>query len=244
MPMPNDNPDHYQVLHANRDAPQEIIRGCYRTLMQQLKNHPDLGGDKATAARINEAYAVLGNIERRAEYDAQLDAIAQQGQSVPEEPSEPVTPGTNHGSPDPFRECIFCESPHDFGKVIESDAGCQTCGSPLAIAENRRIEPDGQRSVGRLDRRQKITFYSQWPQANGFTGRTEDISLNGLRFVTTEELSKGQRIKIVCEAFEAVATVTHCINESYGRSMMRVIGVSFATLRFVRSIGGFVSEHV
>lgn len=244
MAMPIDNIDHYQVLHVNRDAPREIIRGCYRTLMQQLKNHPDLGGDKATAARINEAYAVLGNVERRAEYDAQLAAIAQQGQGVPEEPSEPQPAATNHRSLDPFRECIFCEAPHDHGKVIESDAECQTCGSPLAIAENRRIEPDGQRAIARLDRKQNITFYSHWPQANGFAGCTEDISLNGLRFVTREDLSKGQRIKIVCEAFEAVATVTHCISEGYDRPMMRVIGVSFATLRFVRSVGGFVSEHV
>ncbi len=61
---------YYDVLHVSRDAPVEIIRSSYRTLMQRLKKHPDLGGDAATAALINEDYAVLTNVERRAEYDA------------------------------------------------------------------------------------------------------------------------------------------------------------------------------
>ena len=54
-----DNRNYYDVLHVVRGAPTEIIRSSYRTLMQKLKCHPDLGGDVATAAIINEAYAVL-----------------------------------------------------------------------------------------------------------------------------------------------------------------------------------------
>lgn len=65
--------NYYEILHVSRDAPAEIIRGSYRTLMQKLGHHPDLGGDTATAAMINEAYAVLSDTERRAEYDARLD---------------------------------------------------------------------------------------------------------------------------------------------------------------------------
>ena len=85
MAMQDDNRDYYEVLHVNRDAPLEIIRGSYRTLMQRLKNHPDLGGDPAIAARINEAYAVLRDAERRAAYDARLDLVAQIARGVPKE---------------------------------------------------------------------------------------------------------------------------------------------------------------
>ena len=77
MAMPPDDRNYYELLHVSRDAPLEIIRGSYRALMQQMKHHPDLGGDAATAAVINEAYAVLSDPERRAEYDARLDLIAQ-----------------------------------------------------------------------------------------------------------------------------------------------------------------------
>ena len=72
MPVSPDSRTYYEVLHVSRDAPVEIIRGSYRTLMQRLKCHPDLGGDTATAALINEAYAVLSDTERRAAYDARL----------------------------------------------------------------------------------------------------------------------------------------------------------------------------
>lgn len=48
---------YYEVLHVSRDAPREIIRGSYRTLMQPLKHHPDLGGDTATAALLKQKRA-------------------------------------------------------------------------------------------------------------------------------------------------------------------------------------------
>ena len=51
--------NYFAVLHVSRDAPVEIIRSSYRTLMQRLKNHPDLRGDATTAALINEAYVAL-----------------------------------------------------------------------------------------------------------------------------------------------------------------------------------------
>jgi len=96
----------------------------------------------------------------------------------------------------------------------------------------------------RIDKQQDITFYTQWPQARGFTGRTEDISLNGLRFATDHELREGQRIKIECEFLEAVANVTNCNYFREGWKVQCVAGVSFATLRYLKSVGSFVSSRV
>ncbi|MGI9205653.1 MAG: hypothetical protein ACR2Q3_16680, partial [Woeseiaceae bacterium] len=87
-------------------------------------------------------------------------------------------------------------------------------------------------------------FYTQWPQSSGFTGRTEDISPLGLRFATWHELREGQRIKIVSEFLEAVANVTNCSYHRDGWKVRCVAGVSFATLRYLKSVGGFVSSHV
>jgi len=241
---PIENRNYYDVLHVSRDAPLAIIRGSYRTLMQQLKHHPDLGGDTATAALINEAYAVLSNAEKRAEYDANLDIMAQFARGGPEAPTSQDPAAAPERMLDPSRECIFCATPHEFGPGKKADDTCYICGSPLAIAENQRIESGGQRSILRIDKQQDITFYTQWPQASGFAGRTEDISLNGLRFVTSHELKEGQHIKIVSEFLEAVASVTNCNYSRDGLNARCVAGVSFATLRYLKSMGGFVSSHV
>ena len=51
--MSDFDPDYYRILHVQPDAPREIIRTSYLTLMQRLKMHPDLGGDHWNAALIN-----------------------------------------------------------------------------------------------------------------------------------------------------------------------------------------------
>lgn len=64
--------NYYRILNVQPDAPIEIIKNNYRTLMQKQRLHPDLGGNKHEASMINEAYQVLSNIDRRADYDQQL----------------------------------------------------------------------------------------------------------------------------------------------------------------------------
>ncbi len=243
MTTQDDNRNYYEVLHVSRDAPPEIIRSSYRMLMQRLRNHPDLGGDPAVAARINEAYAVLKNPQKRAAYDARLDLVAQIAAGMPGDTEGPG-PGNNRRVLDPDRECVFCETPHEHGKVVEDSTGCKTCGSPLSAARNHRSGSSDQRAIDRVNKKQKVMFYTHWPQRRGFPGHTEDISLNGLRLATRQDLSEGQRIKIVSNVVEAVGHVTHCMQERRGWAMHCVAGVSFITLRFVSSVGGFVSNRV
>ena len=239
------------MLHVSRDAPVEIIRGSYRTMMQQLKHHPDLGGDTATAAHINEAYAVLSNLGRRAEYDAELNSFGQFTSGEPasarpaasEPPPKPAEARPVRRTLDPNKECLFCETPHDHGSIVDPNAVCVNCRSPLFASENCRIETVGKRAVFRIDKRQDITYFTQWPQMKGTKGRTEDISLHGLRFVTRSNLEKGQRIKIITNVLEAVATVMHCERQSALWRPHYVAGVSFESLRLTKTLGGFVSAR-
>lgn len=239
-----DNRNYYDVLHVGRGAPAEIIRSSYRTLMQKLKHHPDLGGDAATAAIINEAYAVLSDPERRADYDARLDIIAQLADGLHQQPAEQEPVVEPALVLDPFRECAFCEAPHNHGKIIDADASCGACDSPLSIAEGPQANSADHRTVERIDKSQAMTFYTEWPQRKGFVGHMEDLSLTGLRFSTLHELKEGQRLKISSIALHAIAHVTNCRYERRGWKTLCIAGVSFVTLRFAHSVGGFVSTRV
>lgn len=59
--------DYYKILGVSRNASQEEIKKAYRRLAH--KYHPDKGGDEKKFKEINEAYQVLGNKEKRAQYD-------------------------------------------------------------------------------------------------------------------------------------------------------------------------------
>ncbi|HMK56502.1 MAG TPA: molecular chaperone DnaJ [Dissulfurispiraceae bacterium] len=70
--MPAATKDYYQILGVGKDAAQEDIKKAYRKLAR--KYHPDLNpSDKAAEEKfkeINEAYAVVGDEKKRAEYDS------------------------------------------------------------------------------------------------------------------------------------------------------------------------------
>jgi molecular chaperone DnaJ len=61
--------NYYETLGVDRNASQEEIKKAYRTLSK--KHHPDVnnGGTEEEFKKINEAYSVLGNEERRRNYD-------------------------------------------------------------------------------------------------------------------------------------------------------------------------------
>ena len=64
--------NYYRLLRVQPDASLEIIKHSYRTLMQTLQHHPDLGGDEWEARHINMAYATLRDPVKRAHYDREL----------------------------------------------------------------------------------------------------------------------------------------------------------------------------
>jgi curved DNA-binding protein CbpA len=63
--------DHYDVLGVSHEAPDEVIRAAYRALA--AKYHPDRNPGDAKAElklkKLNAAFEVLGNPEKRKQYD-------------------------------------------------------------------------------------------------------------------------------------------------------------------------------
>ncbi len=71
--------DYYEILQVHPRASQEMIKKAYRTLMGEMRGHPDLGGDEERAKLINEAHTVLVDPELRRAYDTARTGRAQPG---------------------------------------------------------------------------------------------------------------------------------------------------------------------
>ncbi len=247
--------NYYRILHVQPDAPLEIIRSSYRTLMQRLKQHPDLGGDHWNAALINEAYATLTDSANRAEYDRQLLDRGSGGATVgrtPDAPGEAASASQARGSagasgtdyaPTVRNYCSFCKTPHAYGEAIPPDAECADCRSPLYPAVKQRLEALDQRAVARIAKRHAVTFYTGWPQAIGHVGQSRDMSLDGMKFLTPHAVIAGQFLKIDSPVCRAVVRVANCRSQRSGGETQWLGGVEFISLRFTQSRGAFVSAE-
>lgn len=223
--MESNRRNYYRILHVQPDAPEAVIRASYRTIMQRLRAHPDLGGDHRAAALLNEAYAVLTDPARRAAYDAGLQP-------------------RRRPAPDPApRTCAFCHRPDT--RTPRADLLCVACGSPLqptgpatGAARGRELPRFG-RELPRFDRQQHATIFTRWPQARGEAAELRDLSPLGVRFLTPVELATGAVIKLDSAAFRAVARVTRVQRDAADGRWS--VGGAFVAVLFSEPRGGFVS---
>lgn len=61
--------DYFNILGVAATASDDDIKKAYRSLA--MKHHPDRGGDQAKFQEIQEAYAILSDPQKRAEWDMQ-----------------------------------------------------------------------------------------------------------------------------------------------------------------------------
>jgi len=59
--------DYYSILGVDRNASADDIRKAYKK--QSMKHHPDRGGNEEEFKKVNEAYQILSNTDKRSAYD-------------------------------------------------------------------------------------------------------------------------------------------------------------------------------
>jgi curved DNA-binding protein CbpA len=221
----------YRILNVQPEAPQEVIKASFRALMGSMRAHPDLGGDHEMAARLNAAYQVLGDPQRRSAYDQSLRRPVR-GVAM----SQPLA--------DPWawladRRCPFCA--HEFNGRPSADMRCARCQSPLGPAPSA-----AHGSAELLGRRRNERFRRELDAVVRVAGmreeraaRLRDLSLSGLSLVTVQRIPKGAAFRVTAPNFETVAVVV----------ASRPAGAAFTThaqmltLQMVRSGRGvFVAE--
>jgi DnaJ-like protein len=246
----------YRILHVQPEAPLEVIKASYRSLMTQLKAHPDLGGDHASAVLINQAYAVLSDPIKRKQYDKMIGSRKSLGRIRRHTPQEPIV---KKKSSRPFRssgyqttrdinhsdtvqqKCMFCGT--DIAVSSRANQYCSHCESPLLLIQpipNIRLhELFGRRASPRIKKVGVIVIYPSWPHS-GYTARLRDLSLFGISMLTDYSAGIGQVLKFSSSGLKGVARVVSV--RANGANFF--IHASFLTADFEIKSGVFVMENV
>lgn len=232
--MSDNRRNHYRLLQVQPGAPVEIIRASYRTLMQRLKAHPDLGGDTEQAALINQAYDVLTDARKRAEYDRSFYAHMSAGRSAhAARAAHAGVPAVADGE-----RCVFCGSGQDPRLGNAGHSLCDVCRSPLRATSRPQLAADGKRAINRLPRKEPLTLITSWPPSRDIPAQSQDISPNGIGFTTRERLNEGNVVKLEGATCSSVATVANVRDIGDGRY---AVGAAFLGVQFRQTRGGFLS---
>ncbi len=218
--------NYYRILQVQPDAPAEIIRASYRTLMRELKKHPDLGGSTWDAEVLNEAYETLSDPQKRAAYDEELFVrYTKQTFAYSRQPIAPVL-------------CPICK--RALSRKAKPGELCLTCQTPLQSEDAPAPDKVSPRSIERIRKEEQISYYSAWP-GKPAQGRMVDFSPKGMRFLCKEKLAPQTVLKISSKLFEASGTVTNASEELWEGKKFFAIGICFLAVRFEDSRGTFFS---
>jgi hypothetical protein len=213
--------DFYKILQIQPSAPAPMIHTSYQTLVRRaLRDSP--GGDEI--ARLDAAYAVLSDPQRRAAYD--LERAGRTGGRQP----------TGETS-----TCLFCGAAHGAEHSLKRDDECQRCASPLYPAERHRLEYSGQRILGRIQLQHPISIWTTWHRDTPIAGETRNLSLNGMAFVSSVLFETNQIVRIDCTELHALGRIAHA--EATSGSYPFSAGVEFLTLRLPEGGGTFYSPQ-
>ncbi len=248
----NNRRNYYRILHVQPDAPLEIIKSSYRTLLLKLKKHPDLGGDQWESTLLNEAKEVLTDPKKRSEYDRDfLKEYTWSRHSESHCASEPIDPSVSAGVNTDCtgaafsRACRFCHKLEQRPVFLSPGTRCTSCHSPLYPTHKIKNPFLKKRAFQRIAKDFSIIYYIEWPAVQEYHGQTTQLSPTGMQFCADQSLEPDQIIKINSRYIEAVARIVHCLYSSFSinrPSPAYIIGVEFLAFVSLMAPGTFVSQ--
>jgi len=209
--------NYYRILQVQPDAPLEIIRASYRTIMRELMQHPDFGGDHCNAYTINEAYETLSDNVKRAEYDKKY---------------------ANHF---PINRASIKNSINR--SFISINKICRNKPASHNTIPDRSSQPDKnlRRSTNRIKMNGSLLSYCILSNKRR-EAKMLDLSPKGIRFTCSEKLTPKSTIKIGCSTFKAEAEVVNynkCLSNDIP---IYSVGARFLTIKFRNPTGSFYSN--
>jgi molecular chaperone DnaJ len=188
--------DYYNILGVSKTASDDEIKRAYRKMAHQ--HHPDKGGDQEKFKEINEAYQVLGNAEKRHQFDQYGQTFEQAGQQGG---------GAGGFGFDPFGGQGFNVNYEDFGNF--GDIFSQFFGGSRAGSRGRADARERARGTD-LQIDMAISFHDM------VFGTKREISLN--RFRTCKHC-KGN----LAEPGTKIVSCKTCGGNGYVRTQVRTI---------------------
>jgi DnaJ-class molecular chaperone len=223
--------NYYRLLQVQPDAPIEIIRTSYRTLMRELKQHPDLGGDHGKASMLNEAYAILSDSVKRTEYDKELFQKYTK-KILPQK--KPNLKNTTNRS--------FDHSKSPTGYTTGGDSYSASESFTASRTENKSSQPR-RRKVRRMKKYEDVRYCSTSHHLEG-VAQMLDVSTDGVRFVCSQKLNENLILRLISSLFKAevkVISSQKCI--LHGKTKYNV-GAQFISVTFRNPRGSFISNIV
>ena len=125
--------NYYEVLGLPPSATTDQIKKKYRELAR--KYHPDIAQDKVFSQRlftqINQAYRVLADPERRAQYNTTLDSPARPAAPAPPAPAAAARPGPAMPQAAPKAAAPSLQKAQAIAQLLGNADGAIMAGKPL-----------------------------------------------------------------------------------------------------------------
>ena len=247
-------------MQVQPDAAPDVIKASYRTLMQKLRFHPDLGGDQWNAVIVNEAYSVLSNSARRAAYDAE-QRVQRMGVGASDRASSDAIHDNDSVGPDSattdthserahakatFQSmiCVLCHQLTTVATALPGPARCRVCKSPLSRVDSVLADAPGKRALPRLQRSAPVRYLRTYANGNAQVCHAvlDNLSPRGMRLVTEHALNIGEVLRIECPLLSAVARVV-VSREAHNITTRFIVGIEFITVDFIRQQGSLFTSQ-
>ncbi len=247
--------NYYRLLHVQFDAPSTVIKSSYRSMMQKLRMHPDLGGDEDYAKLLNEAMSILLDKEKRAEYDRSqksniygqrprqgplsgnknADEVVKEQDTTIQKLDNPVNTGF----------CLFCNSllvtdvvnAYTLPDVFNNE--CAVCKAPT-----QKVGDYPHSTKKKIRALQRVAYDLSTDVKLNSTGEPslqmdmQDFSIQGACLISVDDVPTEQRILILSDYVKAVSEVKYSHQNVDGSWRL---GVKFYTLKLTIPKGELIS---